>query len=124
MEKHIANGMIIVTEDKKSCAARIYDAMQSREETIDELWTKAFEDCDDEASEELWNLALDITSKKVIRIDLSTGGPADWIEVWCDDYGISEMVYHFSDWFDHAERKISDSSMLWTWAESLIDNNL
>lgn len=110
-------------DEKKSCAARIYDEMQSREETIQELWVKSFDDFDDEAQDELWNLFLDISTKKVVRIDLSTGGPADWIEVWYEGDEISEMVYHFADWFDHAERKISYGSMLWTWAESLIDNN-
>lgn len=115
---------MIVTEEKRSCSARIYDELVERETLIEELSDRWLEDNDEDAYDELNNLALGIESKKVIKIELSTGGPADWVEVWCDDSQILEMYYHFSDWFDHAERKISETSSLWTWCESVIDNNI
>lgn len=42
----------------------------------------------------------------VHKIMFSWGGPADWFEVWETDEGITRIVYHFSDWFDHAEREL------------------
>lgn len=61
---------------------------------------------------------LGVSRKAVFRVELSTGGPADWLEVICgntvaDPYGarggleVEEIVYHFADWFDHAERELS-----------------
>lgn len=114
---------MIVTEETKSCSARIYDALVEREDLIEDLTNRWLEDDDQDAFEELDNLPLEITSQKVIKILLSTGGPADWVEVWCDDSQIFEMYYHFSDWFDHAERKISETSALWHWCEAIIDEN-
>jgi 2-phospho-L-lactate guanylyltransferase (CobY/MobA/RfbA family) len=46
----------------------------------------------------------------VHRVELSTGGPGDWLEVFCDadePREILRVVYHFNDWFDHAERTLS-----------------
>lgn len=39
---------------------------------------------------------------------MSTGGPADYLEVHVDsDNEITSIVYHFADWFDHAEQELS-----------------
>jgi len=112
---------MIVTEEKASCAARIYDELAERETQIEELSERWLKKDDEDALDELNSLPLDINSKKVITILLSTGGPADWVEVWCDDSEILEMYYHFSDWFDHAKRKISETSPLYNWCESLLE---
>lgn len=70
------------------------------------------------ARERMHELPLGVSSYTAFRIDLSTGGPGDWLEVVCnhdgsmlrrlDDgpYEVERIVYHFVDWFDHAERQL------------------
>jgi hypothetical protein len=75
----------------------------------------------DNALEELANLALAIDSYKVVKITLSTGGPADWIEVKLDsDNSITGMTYHYADWFDHASERIYKNEYLWSYAEEIV----
>jgi hypothetical protein len=31
------------------------------------------------------------------------------------------MTYHYADWFDHAQRKVSENSYLWDFAMQLVD---
>ena len=46
----------------------------------------------------------------------------DWIEVKTDNEGcILGMEYHYADWFDHAERKISENSYLWDFAAQIVE---
>ena len=110
--------MSIKSKDK-TCAERIEDELQSRAEHFEELFNSV-EDTEksDEAYDELNNIALEISVYKTVKILMSTGGPADWIEVKLDeDNDISGMTYHFADWFDHASTKISKDSYLWDYAE-------
>ena len=66
--------------------------------------------------------SFSIESFKVIKITLSGGGPADWIEVKTDNTGyILGMEYHYADWYDHAERKISENSYLWDFAAQIAE---
>lgn len=72
------------------------------------------------ARERMDELPLGVSSYTTFRVDLSTGGPADWLEIVCSgdtpcyepagvhgaNYEIERIVYHFSDWFDHAERQL------------------
>lgn len=54
------------------------------------------------AQERIYEYPLGLSTYKVHRIELSTGGPADYLEVFVDDGDIQRIVYHFADWFDHA----------------------
>lgn len=75
----------------------------------------------DELREAAWQriheTPLDVSSYRTFRVDLSTGGPGDWLEVQCsgstpayeggdDTYEVERITYHFNDWFDHAERAL------------------
>lgn len=57
---------------------------------------------------------LDVAVKITLRIDLSTGGPADYITADLDPQSrqVSGVQYHFADWYDHAERSVEDDSSL------------
>lgn len=109
-----------------TCEDRIGSHMDSREDQIAEIIHR-MSDGDDDAFNEYNEIVLGISEKMVIRIELSTGGPADWIEVAIDsgprplDYQIIYMKYHFADWFDHAEREIEEDSYLWRYAEEIVD---
>lgn len=70
------------------------------------------------AQERMYELPLGVSAQTVFRVELSTGGPADWLEIVCtgdtpayeaggEPYEIERIVYHFADWGDHAERTLS-----------------
>lgn len=81
----------------------------------------------------LSNFGLEVTRKVTLNFLMSTGGPADWLEILCDEerHGtngvtgadpysvltVERVTYHFSDWFDHAEREVSEGSPLYELAE-------
>lgn len=108
-----------------TCSQRILGQMKSREKDLDEIYDK-IDSHDIDEVEEAWseyhNLALEVSSYKVIKILLSTGGPADWIEVKIDDEEqILGMTYVFQDWFDYASEAISENSYLWQYASQIIE---
>jgi len=52
---------------------------------------------------------LGFSKMTVIKIELSTGGPADFIEVFLDeDAFIIKAIYHYQDWFDGAQIEVKD----------------
>lgn len=124
-----------MTEKQPTCDERIAERMESREEyvaglravidgeatTFDGDYDPAEEMTEDDASERLNELPLGVSVERVLRIDLSTGGPADYITATLekDRHGweIADASYHFADWFDHAERNIDRNSPLWRLAE-------
>lgn len=60
---------------------------------------------------------LGVQVKKLLRVDLSTGGPADWFEVTLDDDGQPDHIaYIFQDWFDGARRSLSGDEFDAAWA--------
>jgi len=60
---------------------------------------------------------LGVQVKKLLRVDLSTGGPADWFEVTLDDGGQPEHItYVFQDWFDGARHSLSGDEFDAAWA--------
>lgn len=66
---------------------------------------------------------LAVSEYKVFKVELSWGGPADWFEVWTQEGKITRIIYHFADWFDHAEREIEgeEFELVAEWARDLID---
>lgn len=114
--------------DKKTCSQLVYEKMQERNEMLDELDTiindtESSDEQIEEAKQEIQEWALGDDSYKVVKIHLSTGGPADWIEVWMDleDNYVRHMNYHYADWFDHAETKIEENSYLWDYAVNYLN---
>lgn len=108
-----------------TCSQRILGQMKLREQDLEEIYDK-IESENIEETEEGWNeyneLPLEISTYKLVKILLSTGGPADWIEVKMnDDEEIIGMTYVFQDWFDHASETISENSYLWQYASELIE---
>lgn len=60
--------------------------------------------------------AAGVTVRYAVRVDLSGGGPADYLDAIVDAGEVQSVVYHFADWFDHAERYL-DGDELTTAAE-------
>ncbi|NDB56884.1 hypothetical protein EB001_00295 [bacterium] len=94
---------------------------ENREPTEDEVDKFRENAADTEYNEEsLMEFPLGFTIHKVVKIELSTGGPADYLEVFIDpEYTdtVVRIVYHFADWFDHAEMEVSENDPLWEFAE-------
>lgn len=98
-----------------TCAERIQEHLDSRIEYIDKKlrWMDAWNEANNylraEAAETtLQEMPLSAEVIRQIRIDLSTGGPADYFVYDIDNDGyITGIEYHFADWFDHAETSLS-----------------
>ncbi len=59
----------------------------------------------------------------VIKIELSTGGPADFIEVFVDEGGfIEKAIYHYQDWFDGAEIYVRDEDPMMEYVARYLEN--
>lgn len=85
---------------------------------FEEIGGGDFNELAENARQRIAEYPLGTSSYRVFRVDLSTGGPGDWLEAKCsgdtpryepagDDgehYEVETITYHFNDWFDHAER--------------------
>jgi len=111
-----------------TCEERIADDLTSTENwlsktyrQIDKAEKAGNHERGDELREEIE--AYGISVKRVMRLELSGGGPASWLEVHFDDSNrwpeVETVIYHFADWFDHAEREVSESEApgMWRLAE-------
>jgi len=77
---------------------------------------------DEYDEDSIYEFPLSIERFTVVRIDLSTGGPGDWLEAKLDSDGdIVQLTYHFNDWFDHAERSVDQGSALWDLAAYYVE---
>lgn len=125
-----------MTDNREAtCAERIRDHLSGREGDMQEMFgatdpVNAFylpdEEAQDEKMAELHDYALGVSTYTVVRIDLSTGGPADWLEAKCCEgqHGcleVERVTYHFADWFDHAEEEVQEESALWGYAEYVVE---
>ena len=116
--------------ERKTCAQRIEDYLNDREEYLSELFdaidnNEPFDGYDD-PTESLYDYGLGISTRIVVKIEISAGGPSDWLEVIVDnDSGypeIDKITYHFADWFDHAEMKVSVDSPFYRYVENILDS--
>jgi hypothetical protein len=107
-------------ERQQTCEERIEDHKRSRLDSIgsDLAWYRAWslsdkpgaQDRAEAAQERLWELPLSVETMRTVKVLLSTGGPADWIEATYRE-GEDEpfrISYHFADWFDHAARDLEN----------------
>jgi hypothetical protein len=114
-----------MSDRSTSCADRIEAELATTEQGYTELWQRLDnQDADyieyDAVYEELEPLAISV--KPVVTVQLSWGGPSDWLEIGLDgtEHGYIEYVtYHFADWFDHAERQLPEyeAPAIWRAAE-------
>lgn len=112
-----------------TCEQRIAGHMESREEDFTKLFAivdgdsedNEYDDeqlTDEEAYDRLAEMPLAVELRRYVRIDLSTGGPGDWLEADLDEDGeVTRVEYHFNDWFDHAARPVYKGDSLYRAAE-------
>lgn len=102
------------------CAERIEEYLASREESLADI-LKGYYDGDEQGFEEWNNYPLAVSTRKETKIELSYGGPSDFLTVIHDGTEIYTVTYHFLDWFDGATQAVSDSSKVWQYAQTVID---
>lgn len=127
---------------QETCRERIQERFYDREQDIKAMFTVYLGeendlDSDDEYDSEILKrieddyinedsiheLALGIDVKKVVNITLSTGGPGDYLECWLDESDeMYRVVYHFTDWFDHAEIGVDSDSIVWEYAQMICES--
>jgi hypothetical protein len=92
---------------------------------FEELEGGNYDELAENARQRIYETPLGVSSKTVFRVDLSTGGPGDWLEVEtsgntpryesiqgkqnAEHFEVDRITYHFNDWFDHAERALEGS---------------
>lgn len=95
---------------------KTYDSEPS-EETVEKFREELIKN-EEYNEESLYELPLGMTKHTVFKIELSTGGPADFIKAYVDGEGIIDRVtYHYQDWFDGAEMEVDENSHMWEFVE-------
>jgi hypothetical protein len=113
-----------------TAAERIADAMAGRAATVATLQDEAaaFDEdgypvTDEEKVDRLYEMPLSVEIIRHVKILLSTGGPADWLDAEFDAEGdIRTLEYHYADWGDHAQTYVEKDSPLWRFAETFTEN--
>lgn len=61
----------------------------------------------------------------VLRLVLSGGGPASFVDVLYTPYGdIQNIAYHYQDWYDGAVKLLPKSSPIWQYAEGELTKHI
>jgi len=105
-----------MTTKELKCADLIDDKMKDRE-----LQIKAILDNPD--SDELYDPALSVETKKVTTICLSWGGPSDYLKVTHIGLEIHRVVYEYHDWYDGATREVLEDSPLYQYASYILESD-
>lgn len=90
------------------------------EEEISKFVEEQYKNCE-YTETSIDELALGHSSYEVIKIELSTGGPADFIEAFISDDELVKAVYHYQDWFDGAEMLVPEDSEMYQYVCWFID---
>ena len=118
--------------DKALCKDIIDNRLNDREFYLQQMFEaidshEPFDGYDD-PDECINDLALGFDIKTMLTIELSTRGPADYLEVVIDKSSgypeIDKMTYHYADWFDHSQVKVDSSSPFYRYVETILDGIL
>jgi hypothetical protein len=110
------------------CEDRINESFESRNDYIFGLLdamdnSKSYDGWED-AYDCFHQFPLGISLEKTfsIKIELSWGGPSDYIEVLLEGNGeIIKAEYHFADWFDHASILIEKETAMYEYVVRLVE---
>lgn len=112
---------------EKTCREIISSKLKSREKDYEDLIQEegnALEEGDYDKAGMRYGFAAGISKYAVLKIEISGGGPADWLEAYVDiessEPEMFRLEYHYSDWFDHAQLLLSEDSPLFSLAEELV----
>jgi hypothetical protein len=106
------------TKDLK-CEDVIEDHLANLEDRCKVLLVDYY-DGEEEGFENWNNYPLAVTTRKETKIELSWGGPSDFLSVIHNECEIYSVTYHFQDWFDGATRQVREGSQVWEYAQTVI----
>lgn len=75
----------------------------------------------DDVREAIYEMAYGISTVRVTRVIWSGGGPADFIEIFHNEYGIDRVEYVYEDWYDGARRPVPEGSAIYRYAEEILE---
>lgn len=102
-----------------TCEERIDAQLQALEEDISSVLDGYYNG--EEDGFEAWNnYPLAVSTRQETKIELSWGGPSDFLTVIHEGAEIYSITYHFQDWFDGATRQVEEGSKVWEYAQSVI----
>jgi hypothetical protein len=104
-----------MTTKEQTCAQRIDEMMEAREEEIKALTSDPDADWSNDP-------ALSIDRREIISICLSWGGPSDYVEIHLAGGEVEKVIYRFSDWFDTATVEVPEDSPLYDYAIFHLEN--
>lgn len=102
-----------MAERSASCAERLPEYLDGRIADMRSIvgWAQAWGKSDRHKAEDRYETALErwdeyplaISPVRSVKVELSYGGPQDYLLCFIDeDGGIERIEYHFLDWFDGA----------------------
>ena len=102
--------------------ARCEDRIDAQLENLEESVVHALEHYYDGDENGEWNnFPLAVSTYKLTKIELSWGGPSDFLEVKHDGADIHSVTYNFQDWFDGAHREVQEGSKVWEYCQTVIE---
>ena len=108
------------TLKNKSCADLIAGELKDREQQLEQLYTLA-DDGDDDAREQIQEMAYGIDRREIYRVIWSGGGPADYLEITHSDGDILRVEYLYQDWFDGARLAVDENSPAYRYALEILE---
>ena len=108
------------TMRERSCADLIASELSDREQQLKDLYTLA-DDGNDDAREEIYEMAYGIDRREILRVIWSGGGPADYLEITHKDGDILRVEYLYQDWYDGARLDVSEESAAYRYAEEIVE---
>lgn len=97
---------------EQTCAERIAGELESLQQEAARV--AALDSDSDEYQEGIEIYGVRRT--ETIQLQLSGGGPADYVEITHTEGDILRVEYRFSDWFDTATLPIPEGSPAYEWA--------
>jgi len=99
---------------RKTCKEKIDKELKERIKDFKEALKT------DDIIEQINSYALGIEEYKIYKLQLSWGGPADYIEFKADlENTLNQITYYYQDWYDGAYRNISQNSQEWKILEKI-----
>ena len=119
------DGTVIDHDDPRqpTCAERLPNELAGRIHDLDAMLSRDDPDEGDDELPPINEYGLGSEVRYSIRVELSTGGPADYVTAIVAGGEVIDATYHFADWFDHAEKRLDgeDLAVVERWLGYLFD---